>query len=192
MNNYYTYAYLREDGTPYYIGKGRGRRIDNPETHYSGLPPKERRIYLKQNLTEEEAFRHEIYMISIFGRKDLGTGILRNLTDGGEGKSGWTMSEKTKEKIRKSNTGQTRSDETRRKISKSNKGNLPWIAGKKHTQETKDRISRIHKGKPFYGEHNNQKGTRWWNNGQINKRMVECPGKDFVPGRIPLGPYKRG
>ena len=192
MNNYYTYAYLREDGTPYYIGKGRGRRIDNPGTHYSGLPPKERRIYLKQYLTEEEAFRHEKYMISIFGRKDLGTGILRNLTDGGEGKSGWTMSEKTKEKIRKSNTGQTRSDETRRKISKSNKGNLPWIAGKKHTQETKDRISRIHKGKPFYGEHNNQKGTRWWNNGQINKRMVECPGKDFVPGRIPLGPYKRG
>ena len=192
MNNYYTYAYLREDGTPYYIGKGSGRRIYNPGTHYSGLPPKERRIYLKQNLTEEEAFRHEKYMISIFGRKDLGTGILRNLTDGGEGKSGWTMSEKTKEKIRKSNTGQTRSDETRRKISKSNKGNLPWIAGKKHTQETKDRISRIHKGKPFYGEHNNQKGTRWWNNGQINKRMVECPGKDFVPGRIPLGPYKRG
>ena len=64
--------------------------------------------------------------------------------------------------------------------------------GKRHTQETKDRISRIHKGKPFVGERKDQSGTKWWNNGQINKRMVECPGKDFIPGRIPLGPYKRG
>jgi hypothetical protein len=27
-------------------------------------------------LREEEAFKHEIYMIAMFGRKDVGTGIL--------------------------------------------------------------------------------------------------------------------
>ena len=80
---YYTYAYLREDGTPYYIGKGKSKRIHSNHGKIP-LPPKERRIYLKQNLTEPEAFKHEIYMISIFGRKDLGTGILRNMTNGGE------------------------------------------------------------------------------------------------------------
>ena len=84
MNNFYTYAYLREDGTPYYIGKGKGKRINN-RNHGVSLPPEKRRIYLKQNLTEAEAFRHEIYMISVFGRIDMGTGCLRNKTDGGEG-----------------------------------------------------------------------------------------------------------
>ena len=84
MNKYYTYAYLRKDRTPYYIGKGCGRRIYEKRKNEI-RPPKDRSriIYLKQNLTEEEAFEHEIYMISVFGRKDIGTGILCNKTIGG-------------------------------------------------------------------------------------------------------------
>ena len=82
---YYTYAYLREDGTPYYIGKGKGNRINDYHTKFLKVPPKERRIFLKQKLTEEEAFNHEMYMISILGRKDLGTGILINRSAGGAG-----------------------------------------------------------------------------------------------------------
>jgi len=92
---YYTYAYLREDGTPYYIGKGKGRRIFNRSNKDTCKVPKNKNriIYLKRNITEEDAFKHEIYMISIFGRKNNGTGILRNLTDGGEGFSSNTMKE---------------------------------------------------------------------------------------------------
>ena len=37
--------------------------------------------------------------------------------------------------------------ETRRKVSKSMKGRLPWNTGKTHTEETKDKISKKHKGK---------------------------------------------
>jgi len=87
-NDYYTYAYLREDRTPYYIGKGRGYRIYSRQRLIKPPDDKSRIIFLKKNLTEEEAFKHEIYMIAIFGRKDLGTGILRNLTNGGDGVSG--------------------------------------------------------------------------------------------------------
>jgi len=94
MNNYYTYAYLREDGTPYYIGKGKGNRAyikhwrSKTKGGYFAPPEKDRILILKKNLTEEKAYRHETYMISILGRKDLGTGILRNMSDGGKGGKG--------------------------------------------------------------------------------------------------------
>jgi hypothetical protein len=83
--NYYTYAYLRKDRTPYYIGKGKGKRAYDSRHNVKVPKDKNRILLLKQNLTEDEAFKHEIYMIAVLGRKDLGTGILRNLTDGGDG-----------------------------------------------------------------------------------------------------------
>ena len=97
--HYYTYAYLREDKTPYYIGKGTGNRIYSTNRIIKPPKDKSRIIYLKQNLTEKEAFKHEIYMIGVFGRKDLGTGILVNMTNGGEGASGWVPSEETRKRI---------------------------------------------------------------------------------------------
>lgn len=75
---------MREDGTPYYIGKGKGDRIHHPN-HSVNLPPQNRRIFIKENLSENEAFSEEIKLISFYGRKDLGTGILRNKSEGGRG-----------------------------------------------------------------------------------------------------------
>jgi hypothetical protein len=96
---YYTYAYLREDRTPYYVGKGKGNRIyANHQRGISVPKDKSRIIFLKQNLTEEESFKHEKYMIAVFGRKDIGTGILRNKSDGGEGPSGVVRSEEWRRK----------------------------------------------------------------------------------------------
>jgi hypothetical protein len=89
QNRFYTYAYLRRDGTPYYVGKGTGKRAFNCHKHIP-VPPRERILFLKWNLTDEEAKRHEIYMIFVLGRKSINTGILINLTAGGESKSGWT------------------------------------------------------------------------------------------------------
>ena len=107
MNDFYTYAYLRlEDsetakaGTPYYIGKGRlGRAYKSKRNGVK--PPKDisRILILKKNLSEEEAFKHEIYMINVLGRKDLGSGILHNRTNGGEGLTGHRKSAKSKLKL---------------------------------------------------------------------------------------------
>jgi len=133
MNNYYTYAYLREDGTPYYIGKGEGNRAYKKAKNEI-KPPKDksRIIFLKNNLTEQEAFNHEIYMIAVFGRKDLGTGILRNKTDGGDGVK--NMSEITKKKISRARKGIIFSDEHRENIGKA-------FRGKKLNDNRKKQIS---------------------------------------------------
>jgi hypothetical protein len=170
-NRFYTYAYLRKDRTPYYIGKGSGyRAYDKSRREFKPPKNKNRIILLKQNLTEEEAFKHEIYMISVFGRKDLGTGILHNKTNGGEGSSGIItspetrvrksnsakgriVSEKTRKKLSQSNLGQKRSEETKKKmrgkiISQETREKLRTInTGKKHSQQTKDKIAKSSKGR---------------------------------------------
>ena len=138
---YYTYAYLREDGTPYYIGKGQGNRA-YIRSKKCIKPPKDksRVIFLKQNLTEEEAFRHEKYMIVVFGRIDLGTGILYNRTAGGEGASGRILSEDHKKKIGLSNsgklTGLERTEEFKQKISKT-------LSGRNLTEAHKNKLKII-------------------------------------------------
>ena len=145
---FYTYAYLREDRTPYYIGKGSGKRIYSKQKYIKPPKDKSRIIYLKQNITEEEAFKHEIYMIAVFGRKDLETGILHNRTGGGEGTSGYN-----------------------------------------HTEQCKELISSLKKGKCLTLEHKKKlsmirKDRKWWNDGSIEKKFYDYPGKDWFPGRL--------
>jgi group I intron endonuclease len=175
---YYTYAYLREDKTPYYIGKGKCDRAYRRRN--KGIKPpkdKSRILILKQNLTEEESFRHEVYMIAVFGRKDLGTGILHNRTNGGEGASGAITSE-----------------EVKKKQSEAKKGKNNPFCGKKHTPETRKKISDAIKGEnnPQYGKSLSEetrrkmseaiKGKKWWNDGAVNKFSMECPGDGWIPG----------
>lgn len=211
---FYTYAYLRKDKTPYYIGKGKGNRIF--AKHQKGISvPKDkiRIIFLKQNLTEEEAFKHEIYMIAVFGRKDLGTGILHNKTNGGDGISGYALSvehknsiskarkgipltEEHRKNISKSNKGKKFSKETKRKQSEAKKGEKNPNYGKSRPEETRIKMSESHKGKThyLYGKsipeetkrklREANKNKKWWNDGCGNTKFAEeCPGEGWVLGR---------
>ena len=64
--------------------------------------------------------------------------------------------------------GKTHSEETRRKLSE---------AAKNMSEETKKKIGAAQIG------NTNVRGTRWFNNGKINKRANECP-PGFVPGML--------
>jgi hypothetical protein len=205
-NMFYTYAYLREDGTPYYIGKGVKGRIYSSNRKIKKPKDKSRIIFLKQNLTEEEAFNHEEYMISVLGRKDLGTGILRNRTNGGEGSSGAVKTDdfkkKQSERMRGKNNpsyGRKQSEEHRRKNSEANRGENNHFYGKSHSEETRKKISMKKKGKPLStetkrklseihkgkcGENHSHYGKKWWNDGKGNTTLsLDYPGENWVLGR---------
>lgn len=160
MNIYYVYQYLREKdsntalaGTPYYIGKGKGNRAY--VGHNNRIPSNKDYIQIiKDNLTEQEAMDLEIALIKKYGRKDLGTGILINLSNGGEGASGSIRSQEhknrisqaqsgkvvlnvTRERLSKALSGKIRSAIAKENISKGHLGQIAWNKGKKMTDEWK-------------------------------------------------------
>jgi len=168
------YRHIRLDTeTPFYIGIG-----VNPRRAYSKYSRSEfwKNVALKHgfeveilmnNISWEQATEKEKEFIKLYGRLDNKTGILVNLTDGGDGALGIIQSEESKEKKRQSNKNRVFTEETRKKLSEKQMGEKNHMYGRvgllnpsygiKRSEKTRKKISEIAKKRgpeknPMFGK----------------------------------------
>ncbi|MEI8286754.1 MAG: NUMOD3 domain-containing DNA-binding protein [Actinomycetes bacterium] len=159
---FYTYAHINKDTNKiFYIGKGaknRYKSIARRNKYWHNIVKKYgfNAEILAYWASEKEAFDHEMLLISCF--KDMGY-KLANMTDGGEGISGYkhsqenklkmskkTLSKETKIKIGLAHLGMKRSDKAKQNMSNAQKS----IVNRQRppcSEETKKKISQKLKGR---------------------------------------------
>jgi hypothetical protein len=172
MKQFYSYLWIEKDETPYYVGKGTGNRAFTRFGHRLTPPTDPARIFVFPQDSDAEAFESERALIALYGRIDLGTGCLQNLTEGGEnpprggrrgkkhtlelrrhwsltrkGKPGHPQSEYTKAALKQANLGRSLSVDHKRKLSEAKQNKKPaGMLGLHHSDESKQQMSKSHAG----------------------------------------------
>lgn len=129
---FYVYIIFDLNGTPRYVGKGKGdrwlyhesrTRFHNP--FLKGLVSSAKqagrelpKIKLCEHLTEREAWQLEVILIAAIGRRNIGLGPLANLSDGGDGPAGMRFPESAKETLSAVLSGRKLTDAHKAKIRK--------------------------------------------------------------------------
>lgn len=164
-SDFYIYALCRENGVPFYIGKGRGNRWEHHEKsarsgtndykcaiirgmHARGLEVIKTKVC--EGLTDATAHAYEVALIKAIGRYP--DGPLANLTDGGDGTAGFkhTLEEcakrSAKQKGKKLSPEHIANLSAVRRISKATLNQIAKLAdanrGRKMTQEQCKNVSR--------------------------------------------------
>jgi hypothetical protein len=144
---FYAYIHAKPDGTPFYIGKGNGRRLNKfhrrNQYHKNVVAKYGRRNILIGRLDcsdESTAFDLEMGLIKCAKRMGV---ELTNLTDGGHGPSGLIVTPEQRAKISATLTGRRGtpwSPEQRAKFTAS-------ATGRKRTPEQRAKMSAVAKGR---------------------------------------------
>ena len=163
----FVYCYLRANdsatakaGTPYYVGVA--SFAARPfEKHTCGVPKKRPELVrvLKAGLDRDSACDWERLFIAHYGRKDNGTGVLENRTDGGDGcgnpseahrqamGSGMRGKRQTEEHVqlrveaRKRNGTTGHTEEARKKMSQSHSGKTLSVGHRAAIGESSKRVA---------------------------------------------------
>lgn len=153
-----------ENNEVFYIGIGNDKRAYNKinrNIHWKRIVNKyEYKVeILSDNLTWENAQEAEIQLIKLYGRINLKTGPLCNMTDGGEGCVGHVYSEKTIERFKE--IGRQRMTEKYKQYM------LSFNIGKFVSEETRIKSSIANTGRK-----NSELSKLNISNGKINKAII--------------------
>lgn len=154
MKTYYVYSLrVENEDTPFYVGKSfigskrfyqhqyygsNGRRHSATYSKIKSAKEKNLRVVediLMTTQDEEKAFLAERAYISLYGRRDNGTGILCNHTDGGEGASGNLCSATTKLAVIEANKRRVWDEAAREKQAKK-------VRGRSFSVESRQKLSK--------------------------------------------------
>ena len=198
INNLVLYFHRKPNGQVFYVGIGTPERPwskDARNRFWKYIVKKYGYCVeiIRDNMTKDEAIEAEKLFIKIIGRRDLKTGTLVNLTEGGDGLL--EASQITKNKIANSLRGRKNkphSLETRIKISIANTGRKPsektlkaaaesahlrsgekhYGFGKKRSKETIEKIKSKLKGRTNTPEQINRQKESRINNGKYSDTRI--------------------
>lgn len=150
-SSFHTYFHTRNDtGAVFYVGKGTEKRAYScgRNAHWDRINAKHgRAVHIAAKWsTEAEAFEHEKFLILCF--KDMGVPLC-NLTDGGEGSTGWKPNQKNRETTSRVSKQRWSDPAYKTAVVEKMRKAAEQRVGWKHSDESRKKMSDSHLGKPL-------------------------------------------